>query len=114
MQLWKCKLGFGARNAVNVAAFSSLDYLCCQITKSEEFKSFPALDGLKVEQGLVVTFLGDQNKSFCGCEQGLVCECCVWAAIERKAERDALKATLKDRNSFAAGSSGEKKKKKAP
>lgn len=60
----------------------------------------------------MVTFLGDQNKSFCGCEQGLVCECCVWAAIERKAERDALKATLKDRNSFAAGSSGEKKKKK--
>lgn len=60
----------------------------------------------------MVTFLGDQNKSFCGCEQGLVCECCVWAAIERKAERDALKATLKGRNSFAAGSSGEKKKKK--
>lgn len=63
-----------------------------------------------MEQGLVVTFLGDQRRSIHGCEQGLVCECCVWAAIERKAERDALKATLKGRNSFAAGSSGKKKK----
>lgn len=59
----------------------------------------------------MVTFLGDQRRSIHGCEQGLVCESCVWAAIERKAERDALKATLKGRNSFAAGSSGKKKKK---
>lgn len=100
MQLWKCKIGFGAKNAVNVAAKRLCNcqaWITCaaRLLKERNFKSFPALDGLKVEQGLVVTFLGDQRRSFCGRARRLLCECCVWAAIERKAEREALKATLK-------------------
>lgn len=76
------------------------------LCKSKECNSLPTLDRLNVEMGLSL-FLGTKvllRRSSCGCACGLVYVCCVWTDIEKKAEMEALKSTLRGRSSFGAGS----------
>lgn len=76
------------------------------LCKGEECNSLPALDRLNVELGSSL-FVGTKvllRRCSCDCACGLMYVCCVWADIEKKAEVEALKSTLRGRSSFGAGS----------